>query len=127
MCQATINATEEAVPEVTHNNEPSTKLPLKELRNILDEDNNSQHSKLHKSALQHLDIYFREYRKPADPPSNDYKSFKSYKDVLYEDLLSPANNFFGNLANYFAECAVNRRKRSTVGDLLSYTCALKLY
>ena len=128
MCQATIDATEEAVPEViTQDDEPSTELPSKDLGNILDEDKNSQRSKLHKSALQHLDIYFREYRKPADPPHDDYKSFKSYKDVLYEDLLSPANNFFGKLANYFAERAVNRRKRSTVGDLLSYTCALNYF
>ena len=59
MCQATIDATEEAVPEVTQDDEPSTKLPSKELPNILDEDKNSQRSKLHKSALQHLNIYFR--------------------------------------------------------------------
>ena len=98
MRQATINATEESVPEITQDDEPSTEFPLKGLPNILDEDKNSQRLKLHKSALQHLDIYFHEFWKPTDPPHDNYKSFKSFKDVLYKDLLSPANNFFGNLA-----------------------------
>ena len=102
MCQVMIDATEKTVPEITQDDEPSTELPPKGLPNILDEDKNSQRSKLHKSALQHLDIYFREFLKPTDPPHDNYKSFKSFKDVLYKDLLSPANNFFGNLANYFA-------------------------
>ena len=101
MRQATIDATEDTVPEVTQDNEPSTKPLSKGFPNILDEDKNSQRLKLHKCALQHLDIYFLEFWKPTDPPHNDYKSFKSFKDVLYKDFLSPANNFFGNLANYF--------------------------
>ena len=41
MCQATIDATEEAVPEITQDDEPSTELPPKGLPNILDEDKNS--------------------------------------------------------------------------------------
>ena len=51
MCQETVNATEEAVPEITQDNDPSTESPPKELPNILDEDENSQRSKLYNSAL----------------------------------------------------------------------------
>ena len=51
MCQVTIDAAEEAVPEITQDNGPSTESPPKQFPNILDEDNNSQRSKIHKSAL----------------------------------------------------------------------------
>ena len=122
-----INATEESVPDITQDDELSTQFPPKQLPNILDEDKNSQRSKLHKRALQHLNIYFREFLKPTDPPHDDFKSFKSFKDVLYKDLLSPANNVFGELASYFAEHAANHCKRSTFGDLLSYTCAMNYF
>ena len=41
MRQLTIDATEDAVPEVTQDDEPSTKPLSKGLPNILDEDKNS--------------------------------------------------------------------------------------
>ena len=65
--------------------------------NILEEDKKTQRSKMHKSALLHLDIYFREHREPSeDPPEVGFKSFRSFKDVMYEDLRHPSNDFLAS-------------------------------
>ena len=65
--------------------------------NILEEDKKTQRLKMHKSALLHLDIYFRDHREPSkDPPEVGFKSFRCFNDVMYEDLRHPSNDFLAS-------------------------------
>ena len=93
--------------------ESSSVTAPRRLPSILDDQNKkTQRRKLHSSALHHLHIFFRDHwAGTADlPATSNFKHFKSFKDIVYEDLKNPANNFFEELATYFAERAHNQQK-----------------
>ena len=112
MCQLTIDNNDDVrpvpVPPVTQDkgtNSPKdvNDVPMASegssvcIGNILEEDKETQRSKMHKSTLQNLGIFSCEFRKPSkDPPDACFKNFCSFKDVLYEDLCHPSNIFLAS-------------------------------
>ena len=110
--------------------ESSSVTAPRRLQSILDDKNKkTQRGKLHGSALRHLHIFFRDHwAGTADlPATGNIKHFKTFEDIDYEDLKNPANDFFEELATYFAERAHDQRKGKKNTDLLSFNAAINYF
>lgn len=133
--RTTTTMTDEVINQVMNDPEKQNDVPTApddsscHLGNILEQDKKTQRSKMHKSALFHLDIFFRDFpRKPSEHlPNDSFKNFRSFKDIVYDDLRHQSNDFFGELATYFAEHARSRRGVKCANDLLSFTCATNYF
>ena len=114
-------------PEDANNDPTASDSPSVCIGNILEEDKNTQCSKMHKSALQHLNIFFREFRKPSKhPPATYFKYFCSFKDIVYKDLCHQSNIFWAD-GNYFAEHVLKPQTVKSSKDLLSFTYATNYF
>ena len=71
------------------------------LRNIMDLDRKTKKKDKEKSSLNHFNCFLANFRKEptGDAAKNDFKYFKSYKEIVFEDL--EKQEIFGNLCENF--------------------------
>ena len=95
------------------------------LRNVMDLDRKTKKKDKEKSSLNHFNCFLANFRKEAadDAEKKDFKYFKSYKEIVFEDL--EKQEIFGNLCTYFSTHA--RKNCNPKAALLKYNSCLNYF